>query len=141
MQQKILNEAPYELQKLLGFTLTEWREGYARIELPVTERLGNRTGRVHGGVIATLIDASCGFAGTFPSEPGLVPRCVTLTYSSNFVGPATGDKIFVDAELLGGGRKVFFARGVVTNEDGSLVATGEGSFRRLAPDKQEEVLK
>jgi uncharacterized protein (TIGR00369 family) len=49
--------------------LTGWREGWARVELPVADVLGNRQGLVHGGVHATLLDTAMGYCGCFTGDP------------------------------------------------------------------------
>ena len=41
----------------LGFRLTEWRLDYARLELTVAPKHLNRSGIVHGGVLATVCPA------------------------------------------------------------------------------------
>ena len=138
MQRKILQESLSGFQNLLGYTLVEWSKGYSKMELPITPKLGNRAGFVHGGVLSTLVDSTCGFAGCYPISDTEVPRCVTLTLNTNFIGPVTGEKIFAVGEVLGGGRKVFFAKSTITNEDGSLIATGEGSFRYRGTFKRGE---
>ncbi|MCW9033979.1 MAG: PaaI family thioesterase [Rhodospirillales bacterium] len=128
MQREVINEDHAEFQRLLGYELVEWRKGYAVLELPVTTKLLNRAGKVHGGVLCTLVDTSCGFAGCYPLSETEVPRCVTLTLNTSFIGPVTGEKIRALGEVQGGGKRIFFAKTVIYNDDGSLVATGEGSF-------------
>jgi hypothetical protein len=68
-----LREGAYPLQAHLGSSLTGWREGWARVELPVADVLGNRQGLVHGGVHATLLDTAMGYCGCYTGDPIGVP--------------------------------------------------------------------
>ena len=42
--------------EFLGFRLTAWKEGFARLEMPVRTEHRNTVGYLHGGVIASLLD-------------------------------------------------------------------------------------
>ena len=64
-----LVEDPYPFQEHLGFYLVDWREDYARFELPIREFLGNRYGILHGGVHALMCDTVMGFAGCYTGDP------------------------------------------------------------------------
>lgn len=123
------DEEPSGYQKLIGYEVTDWREGYAEMALPVRQELTNRAGDLHGGVLATLVDSVGGFAGCFCNVEGNVRRCLTLTMSTSFVGPVKGGTIKAIGQKQGGGRRVFFSSVRIVNEDGSLIATGEGTYR------------
>jgi len=64
------------LQTLLGYRVTVWREDYAEMELEITDKLRNRSGRIHGGIFATMIDTVAGHAGCYCPYPGRVRRAV-----------------------------------------------------------------
>ncbi len=51
------------LNDLLGFQLVEWHSGYAVLEVELDDRHKNRQGGLHGGIIATMIDAVTGYCG------------------------------------------------------------------------------
>ena len=57
------------LNGLLGFRITEWREGYAEIAVDLDDRHRNRQGGLHGGTTAALIDAATGFCGIYERDP------------------------------------------------------------------------
>lgn len=71
---------------ILGFRMVEWRDGFARLEVDLAEHHLNRSGVVHGGVLATLLDAACGYTGAYPSAPGKVRRAVTLSMTTSLTG-------------------------------------------------------
>ena len=123
--------ADSNFQRLIGYELAEWREGHATVALQMEERHRNRTGRLHGGVAVTLLDTACGYAGCYSPE-GEAPRyCITLSLNTSFVAAVSGGRLSTTATVIGGGRRIFFARAEVRDENDVLIASGEGSFRYL----------
>jgi len=105
-------ETPVGFGKLVGYRLTRWRPDEAELELALEPRHLNRSNVPHGGVIATLIDTACGFAGCYSAEPGRRRRAVTLALNTSFIGQAEANTtLTAKARRTGGGQTVFFARG------------------------------
>jgi uncharacterized protein (TIGR00369 family) len=115
----------------LGIEIAEWREDYVRLELRLAAKHLNRAGIVHGGVLATLIDAAGGYAGVYWPIPGRVKRAVTLSMNSTFVGQASSGVISCVGRRLGGGKTVFMTRSEVTDAAGRLLAYGDGVYRHI----------
>ncbi len=115
---------------LVGYRLTAWRDGAAEVGLKVGPRHLNRSGILHGGVLTTMIDAACGYAGCY-SEAGAPPRrAFTLSLETHFVAAAeAGCDLTVTARKTGGGRRIFFARAEAHDQDGRLIGQGSGVFR------------
>jgi len=116
--------------EVLGYRLDDWAEDRAVVTLEVGERHMNRSGVIHGGVLTTLIDTACGFAGCYrpPPQPGR--RAITLALTTQFIGPVpVGARLAATARRMGGGRQVFFSHCELRDQDGRLVATGDGTFR------------
>lgn len=113
----------------LGITLTKWSTGYAEMRLDTAPELGNRTGRIHGGVICTLLDSVCGYSGlyTAPGEPIL--RSLTLSLTTNFVSSGDGATLVAKGYIVRKGRSVFFSRAEVWLDDTELLATAVGTFK------------
>ncbi|MBR9652901.1 PaaI family thioesterase [Thalassobius aquimarinus] len=124
-----LAEDPYALQKHLGFKITGWEKDYARVELPMQDHLGNRYGIPHGGVHATLLDTAMGFAGCYTGDPAEKQLAMTLSLNVNYVGQMKGSLLICEGFRTGGGRKTFFAEARVTDDLGTLIATGTAVFR------------
>ncbi len=124
---------------LVGYRLVRWEEGYAEVELELVEKHRNRSGRLHGGALTTLLDAACGYAGTWCPVPGNARRALTLTLSTQFIaGGEIGERIVCTGRQTGGGRTVFFAAAEVLGPDGRLIARGDGTFRyRRGSDRLE----
>ena len=124
-----LLEAPSALQSHLGYRLTDWSEGFARVELPLEPFLMNRQGLPHGGMHATLLDTAMGFAGCYTGDPARAQMALTLSLTVNYLGQARGGLLIAEARRTGGGKSTYFAEGTVRDETGVLIATGSGVFR------------
>lgn len=124
-----LDEAPYELQKHLGFQLTHWDTDYARLELPIAPHLMNRAGIPHGGIYATLLDTVMGFAGCYTGTPEHKKLALTLSLTTNFLSRPKGKGLIAEGHRTGGGQRTFFAEGTISDETGEIIARGSGAFR------------
>jgi uncharacterized protein (TIGR00369 family) len=116
----------------LGFRIAEWRADFARFEMTLEDWHLNRSGVVHGGVLATLLDATLGFCGIYTGVPGRARRAVTLTMTTSYIGQAKSGVLSCSAQRRGGGKTIFMATGEVRDEAGNLLALGEGTFRYVA---------
>ncbi len=115
---------------LIGYRLTAWSEGAAEISFEADDRHMNRSGLVHGGVLATVIDAACGFAGCYQAPPGRGRRALTLSLTTQYLQPAAGGaRLTATAKRTGGGRTIFFSTCEVRDPEGRLIATGSGTFK------------
>jgi uncharacterized protein (TIGR00369 family) len=124
-----LREEAYALQAHLGFELTGWGEGQARVEMPVGPHLGNRQGVVHGGIHATLLDTAMGYSGCYTGDPARRVLALTLSLTVNYLGRIEGARLVATGARTGGGRSTFFASGRLEDDTGALVATATGVFR------------
>ncbi|MGB3290576.1 MAG: PaaI family thioesterase [Burkholderiaceae bacterium] len=113
----------------MGVTLVEWSAGYAEMHLPMSAQLGNRSGRVHGGVICTLLDSVSGYSGLY-TPPGEPPaRSLTLSLTTNFIGSGEGEVLVAKGYTERKGRSIFFTRAEVLLDNDMLLATAVGTFK------------
>ncbi|CAA7623330.1 conserved hypothetical protein [Candidatus Terasakiella magnetica] len=122
-------EPPSGFQDLLGYRLAEWSEGRAVLELAIEHKHCNRAGITHGGVLATLIDTSCGFSATYCPFPGRIRRVVTLQLTTSFTGQARHGTLRAIGQMKAGGSRIVFCSSEILDESGTLIAMGSGSFR------------
>lgn len=125
---------------LIGFTIDEWREDYVCLGLVIEDRHRNRSGTVHGGVLAALLDAAGGFAGCFCTVDGNVRKAMTLSLATNFTGQARDGRIHVIATRKAGGRKIFFIQADVFDSEENLLATAQGTYRYRSGSESPEGL-
>ncbi|MBL8832427.1 MAG: PaaI family thioesterase [Rhodospirillales bacterium] len=114
----------------VGYAPIAWREGYVELELTLGEKHRNRSGIAHGGVIATLIDAAGGFAGCWCPHRDRIRRASTLSLNTQFVSPGRlGRRLVTTGRARAGGKSIFFATMEILDDEGKLVATGEGVYK------------
>jgi uncharacterized protein (TIGR00369 family) len=118
--------------KELGFRFVAWSPGHAVLALDLEPRHLNRSGIVHGGILATIIDATGGYTGIYPIEPGRKRRAVTVAMTTNYLGQTKSGTITCTARQQGGGKTLFTATAEVHGADGTLLAIGQGTYRYIA---------
>lgn len=125
----------------LGFRLVDWREGFAQIAVDLKDQHKNRQGGLHGGVTASLIDATTGFCGVYEPDPDKRRGNVTVSLNVNFVGRAKGTTLTCTAKLIRAGRRIYFASAEVHDEHANLVASAEAVYAYVDPDAQRRPAK
>lgn len=115
----------------IGVTLIDWQEGYVELRLVPTEEHGNRTGVAQGGVVATLLDAACGYAGLYAPLGAEHEHATTITLSISYIAPARlFEPLHVVGRVTGQGRSIYYASAEARKADGSVVASAQGAFKR-----------
>lgn len=115
---------------LVGYRLTCWEENLAEGRLTLTDKYLNRQGCMHGGVLATLMDAIPGYCGIYTLHRKRDRRAMTLTLTTSCIGSGKiGEGVIVTAERSGGGQSVFLAKGEARDRSGRLLGTAEGAFK------------
>jgi len=116
----------------LGVRLTQWSDGFAEMRLPLSPQLGNRTGRVHGGVLCSLLDAVSGYSGLYVAPGGQALRALTLSLTTNFLNSGEGSELVARGYVERKARRTFFTRAEVLLDGDLLLATAVGTFQYAA---------
>jgi len=114
-----------EFARVMGFSVAEVRDGYARILMPAAGK-GNPHGVMHGGAIFTLADQAFALA----ANAGGKDR-VAVSAHIQFIAPASGDLEAV-ATLVGHSGNYWTYRIAVT-EGTRLIATFDGTAIQVSP--------
>lgn len=122
--------------KYVGIRLVEWSPEYACFELDLDTHHLNKLGVAHGGVLLSVLDAACGLSGCYCPPPQKRRLCMTMSLNTNFISPMQPGLLRAEARQIGGGKAVFFAEGKIIDDDGKLIATAAGTFRRLSGDRK-----
>jgi uncharacterized protein (TIGR00369 family) len=111
----------------LGIQLEEG----ASVSLLSRPELTNSRGAVHGGAVASLLDAALARAirGTVPPGTGLA----TIDMSVHFLTPAVSPSIIAQGKVLRVGGTVAYAEAEAITEEGVVVAHAVGSYRLRRP--------
>ena len=133
LRRKLLDfasEFPYF--KWVGFEVLEIEPGRAKCCVTYRPDLTNPDGVMHGGVIATLIDAAFTEAMLMTDEFQRVRdtrgMMSTIDLGVKYLRPVKDGKIVCEAEMGHRGKRVAPGRAVVTNEDGKQIALGTCSM-------------
>ncbi|WP_152053844.1 PaaI family thioesterase [Tautonia marina] len=123
--------------ELLGMVPLEPAQpgGPSRVKLVVEPQHLRSLGLMHGGVTAAMLDSFMGRAAFAHSPPG--HHLVTLQLNVHFVRAArVGDTLIADGEVQHNGRRTAVVRSELRTDQGSLIATGSGTFMHLPTDPQ-----
>lgn len=113
----------------MGIEIIKWEEGIAEFRMTIQPWHMNRQGAVQGGVVSTLVDAACGYAGLYSPPGSPEVHGVTITLNINFVSGVKAGVLFAKAKKVGGGRTIFFSDAHVYDENGTMIASGQASFK------------
>lgn len=103
--------------------------GYAEVHLDIKPELLQRRGNVHGGVIASLVDASIGSA--VRSTTGGDAGPATIELKLNYLRPAQGKHLVAKASLYHRGSTTAVGKSEVYDDKGQLIAVGTATFMML----------
>jgi uncharacterized protein (TIGR00369 family) len=95
-----------------------------RIAFPVTDRLMNHQGVVHGGVLATVMDISMGHLVAKVAGPG-----ATIEMKIQFMRPLTGTAAVCEGQFTKRGRSISFMESRVRDEIGRCVAHATATWK------------
>ncbi len=125
---QILASQPFSVW--LDAELTGFGEGHAELSVPITDRLKQQNGFVHGGVISYAADNALTFAG----GSVLGTSVLTLEFKINYLRPAVGEKLIARAKAVYAGRNQATCRCDVFVSDGGeekLVAIAQGTIMKV----------
>lgn len=133
---------PADAQKLLDANFAPWvralapqivaiDETAAVIDIPITTDIVRVGGIVSGQALATLADTTMVFACV--GQAGVMVPVSTITLDTQFLRPATGDRIRATGEITRAGRSMIFAQCTLTAEPmGKSVALATATFAKPA---------
>ena len=115
--------------EFLGFKLTAWKDGFARLEMPVRAEHRNTVGYLHGGIIASLLDIAGAVSGRYGISEEFVS--VTINLNCNYMTPHRADLVIAEGELVRSTQTLFFAQAKLMDpEHNRLCATATGTYKR-----------
>ena len=113
--------------KSIGITIAEVREGFARLNMPITAEMLNGHGICHGGFIFTLADTAFACACNTRNESNLAQKC-----SIEYKRPGkAGDRLTATAEHMSQDGRYGVYQVTVTDQDDNLIALFEGQSCRV----------
>lgn len=114
----------------LGIELIEVESGRAVFAMTISPKHLNRQGSLQGGVSATLLDAACGYAGLATGNGETLGNAVTVMLNISYLRRVDSGRIRAIGTVTRMGRSVYFSAAELLTEDGQLIATAQGVFKR-----------
>ena len=125
----LINRSPYF--SLLSMTLKDLQWGTCLMEVGLEEKHLQPFGNVHGGAIASLVDAAA-FWAVFPQvERG--KGLTTVEMKLNYLAPVQKGKLVARGRCIKLGRTLALGETSVTNGKGTLIAHGTATMM-VVPD-------
>lgn len=119
-------------QTLLGYVVDITAgDGTARCHLDIGPPHTNRHGGLHGGILSCILDNAMGFAASLTGDSAGQTRFMTLSMTTQYLAPARAGRVTATGTIAGGGRATVFAEGVVTDAEGTVIATATGVYKRV----------
>jgi acyl-coenzyme A thioesterase 13 len=119
-------------QRLIGYTLDVGQpDRRARCRLVVDERHTNRHGVLHGGIAAVLLDNACGATASLTVDDSGRQPFLTISLNTDFIGAGRPGGVTATGRVIGGGRSLVFVGADLVQDDGTLIATASGVFKRV----------
>ncbi|WP_439143637.1 PaaI family thioesterase [Planktotalea sp.] len=123
-------------QRLVGYVVEVGHpDGCARCWLDLDERHLNRHNALHGGIATMLMDSASGATGSLTvDDTGLVPF-MSVSLNVQFVASGKPGRVTAVGKVTGGGRSLKFISAELHHEDGTLIATCSGIFKRVPQER------
>ena len=126
---KVVNQSPYF--SLLSMEIKNLDWGTSLLEIQLAEKHLQPFGFVHGGVIASIVDAAT-FWAVFPqveNEMGLT----TVEIKVNYLAPAKEGKLVAEGRCVKKGKTLALGEAYIRNGEGNLIAHGTTTMM-VVPD-------
>ncbi len=128
---RLIVRSPYG--RWLGLELVHAEPDGVRVRLPYRKDLTTIGDTVHGGAIASLLDAAA--TACFWASPGIPAgsRGTTIGFSVNFVAAARGQDLVASARVRRRGREICTGEVSVTDAEGREVAVALITYKLSPP--------
>ena len=113
---------------LIGCRVQWVEDGVAHVALSLEPQLRTRGGKMHGGVLFSLVDISMGLACS--SAHGFDQQSVTIECKINYIRAVSDGEVLCIAKVIHPGRRTLVVEADVLQDD-KLVAKAQGTFAVL----------
>jgi len=122
----MVSAEPKEFCELIGLVVSLRKGGICTAEMVLKQHHLSLAARVHGGVLATMLDTTLGGAvfGGIPAGKG----CATLSLNINYFRPVIEGKLVCTARLGNITRQTAYATGEIHDDKGRLVASATATY-------------
>ncbi|MHB8625278.1 MAG: PaaI family thioesterase [Aggregatilineales bacterium] len=119
--------------KLIGFHVTQAKNGQATVEFEADERHANPMGTLHGGILCDIADMAMGAALFSIFQSG--ETFTTLEMKINFLKPFWSGKLQAIGKVVKAGRTISLVECDVIDSEQKLVARASSTCMTLRDEK------
>ncbi|WP_218511044.1 PaaI family thioesterase [Variovorax sp. dw_308] len=133
MGREVIASQPFSV--LVGAEMHQLSRGHIDLQLPITDKLKQQNGFVHGGVLSYLADNALTFAG----GTAMAVPVVTSEFKINYVRSAIGERLIARARAVHvGSTQAVCTCEIFVVQDGEekLCALAQGTIARLPDPSQ-----
>ncbi len=130
---KVVNQSPYF--SLLSMKIKDLDWGTALLEIEAEEKHLQPFGYVHGGAIASVMDAAA-FWAVFPQVPDGM-GLTTVEIKVNYLAPVQKGKLVAKGRCIKIGRTLALGEASISGPEGNLLAHGTATMM-IVPDLKVE---
>lgn len=127
-------------QTLIGYVLDVSQrdadgKAYARCWLDIEPKHLNRHEALHGGLIASMLDNACGATASLTADESGKAPFMTVSFNTHFLEGVKSGRVTAQGRVRRAGRSLVAIDGEMFADDGRLIATGSGVFKRVPPQR------
>ncbi|WP_235602383.1 PaaI family thioesterase [Sulfitobacter geojensis] len=122
-------------QTLIGYVVDISDPPRAHCWLNVGPTHTNRHNVLHGGITGSLLDNASGTAGSLTVDPSGTAPFLTISMTTQFIAPGRPGWVKATGTVIGGGRSLLYINAVLAQDDGTVIATSTGVFKRVPQEK------
>lgn len=122
-------------QTLIGYVVDISDPPRAHCWLDVGPQHTNRHGVLHGGIAACLLDNASGTAGSLTVDATGTAPFLTISMTTQYIVPGRQGWVKATGTVTGGGRSLLYINAVLSHEDGTVIATSTGVFKRVPQER------
>lgn len=122
-------------QTLIGYVVDISDPAHGRCYLDLGPQHLNRHGVMHGGIAAVLLDNACGMTGSLSVDPCGMNPFLTISLTTQFLAAGLPGRVTATGTVKGGGRSLFYIDAELVHQDGTVIATSTGVFKRVPQEK------
>ncbi len=122
-------------QTLIGYVVEVSDPEHGKCWLDVGPQHTNRHGVLHGGIAAALLDNASGTTGSLSVNPTGRRPFLTISMTTQYLAPGMPGRVTATGRVTGGGRSLLYITAELVHEDGTLIATSTGVFKRVPEER------
>jgi uncharacterized protein (TIGR00369 family) len=122
------------IMQTLGASINLVEKGRVQILLPYAKHICQQHGFLHAGVLSTIVDSACGYAGLTMMLEG--SEVLTTEFKINLLSPAKGERFIAEGRVIKSGRTLTVAQGEITAVEGekqTVIAIMTATLIRIDP--------